>query len=177
MVPCGPCQTTCSLGETPQQYQISVKAGRKLYEAELEFEWDKGLSMQLAGYVWVDGSLNNKESTPYNGVSGDANDVALPNIKVILYTASGDKVAEKTTDSEGTYIFSGLNSMAKYFVAFEYNGQLYVPTTYKKPEYNSDEWFKTSKATEKDSERTALMISLLQLMHIHKTIVAEKFIQ
>ena len=156
MVPCGPCQTTCYLAGLPQQYQISVKAGRKLYEAELEFEWDKGLSMQLAGYVWVDGSLNNKESTPYNGVSGDANDVALPNIKVILYTASGDKVAEKTTDSEGTYIFSGLNSMAKYFVAFEYNGQLYVPTTYKKPEYNSDEWFKTSKATEKDSERTAL---------------------
>lgn len=158
MVPCGPCQTTCYLAGLPQQYQISVKAGRKLYEAELEFEWDKGLSMQLAGYVWVDGSLNNKESTPYDGKNTEQNDVPLPNIKVILYTASGDKVAEKTTDSEGTYIFSGLNSMAKYFVAFEYNGQLYVPTTYKagNPEYNTKEWRETSKATEKQTERDAL---------------------
>ena len=135
---------------------MSASGMRELYEQELELELEQKLSMQLAGYVWVDGSLNDKMNTPYNGVSGDSNDVALPNTKVILYTASGNKVSEKTTDEQGCYIFNGLNPQGKYYVAFEYNGQLYVPTTYSKPQYNSAEWLKTSKATEKVSDRDSL---------------------
>lgn len=52
------------------------------------------------------------------------------------------------------YIYSKFDG--KYYVAFEYNGQLYVPTIYNKPEYNSAEWLKSSKATEKVSDRDAL---------------------
>lgn len=150
------CETTCYLDEKQQQWQMSAAAGRKLYEQELELEVEQKLTMDLAGYVWVDGGLNDKQNTPYNGMSGDSNDVALPDIRAILYEDSGDKVEEKVTDEEGCYIFNELDSQKKYYVVFEYNGQLYVPTTYNRPEYNSDEWKKTSKATEKDSERDGL---------------------
>lgn len=157
---CYNCHTTSWLEKEQIQTHISVlEGGRKLYKTSLEMGGPEekifNLRMQLAGYVWVDGSLNDKMNTPYNGVSGDSNDVALPNTKVILYNKSGNKVAEKLTDDDGCYIFT-VDSMGKYYVAFEYNGQLYVPTTYNKPEYNSAEWLKSSKATEKVSDRDDL---------------------
>lgn len=34
-------------------------------------------------------------NTPYNGVSGDSNDVALPNTKVILYNKLGKKLEKQ----------------------------------------------------------------------------------
>lgn len=157
------CHTTSWLEKREIQDNVSVlEGGRRLYKTSLEIgEPDNdtpptfNLQMQLAGYVWVDGSLNDKMNTPYNGVSGDSNDVALPNTKVILFNKLGKKVRETTTDNDGCYIFT-VNSMEKYYVAFEYNGQLYVPTIYNKPEYNSAEWLKSSKATEKVSDRDAL---------------------
>ena len=57
------------------------------------------------------------------------------------------------TDEEGYYQFNGLDAMKKYYVQFEYNGQIYLPTDYNKPEYNSQEWRETSKATEQTSDR------------------------
>ncbi len=150
------CKTTCYLDEFQQQWLMSATAGRQLYEQELELELEQKLTMDLAGYVWVDGGLNDKQNTPYNGVSGDKNDVALPNIKVEIYNSSNKKVNETLTDETGCYIFNDLDSQEKYYVTFEYNGQLYVPTTYSRPEYNSSQWLTTSKATEKDSEREEL---------------------
>ena len=58
---------------------------------------------------------------------------------------------EKRTDSDGCYLFTNLDPMKKYYVAFEYNGQLYIPTEYKK----TNNWKNTSKATETSTDRTA----------------------
>ena len=161
-VPCYYCKATSWLDRLEVQTHISVLEGsRKLYKSSLEIGGpsDFTLRMQLAGYVWADLGSTGKDNKEYNGTRVDGREVALPNINVILYNQSGIKVAEKMTSNDkndkGYYIFT-VDPMGKYYVAFEYNGQLYVPTTYDKPQYNSAEWLKTSKATEKDSERNAL---------------------
>ena len=59
------------------------------------------------------------------------------------------------TDEEGYYQFNGLDPMKRYYVQFEYDGQTYLPTDYKRPEYNTEEWKVTSKATEDNGDRDA----------------------
>ncbi len=148
-----------------------------------------GLKMDLGGHVWEDG-VETKE-TKADGVSntvGDNIDKPLKNVKVTLYTSDGEvatllsnpnesgitddqimhRVNPTYTDTDGNYLFEGLDPMKKYYVQFEYNGQVYLPTEYlntadKKYSsvqqivnaglYNSTEWQVTSKGTETVSDR------------------------
>lgn len=85
------------------------------------------------------------------------------------------RINPQLTDSNGYYQFNGLDSSNKYYVAFEYNGQEYLPTDYLvdgKDEngklthynsvqemvnaklYNTDIWRITSKGTEAERDRT-----------------------
>ena len=146
-------------------------------------------SMDLGGHVWEDG-VATKESKA-DGVSntdGGKVDKALKNVKVTLYTSNGKvakllsnpneegiteeqvmhRVNPTYTDAEGNYLFEGLDPMKKYYVRFEYNGQIYLPTEYLNTEgkqystvsemvnaklYNTDKWKVTSKGTETVQDR------------------------
>ncbi len=155
-------------------------------------------SFNLGGNVWEDagvgkeGLQDGRNTTDIPG----SEDISLKNIKVTLYFADTNELAwpintsRKTasnmyayinptyTDENGKYEFRGLDPMRKYYVKFEYDGQIYMPTEYltnidvdgsmnkDKPNYyniedminnglyNTDAWQRTSKATEKNSEKT-----------------------
>ena len=143
--------------------------------------------MELGGYVWED-KVVSKESKA-DGVintTGQDTDIRLKNVKVTLYDAETNKPAKLAvdtsegdimhrinstyTDEDGRYLFQGVNSMKKYYVVFEYNGQRYLPTEYlntSKGQYgsaeemynaglfNTTEWKVTSKGTESTSSKVA----------------------
>ena len=123
--------------------------------------------MDLAGYVWED-MPEGKDQT-VNGLK-DNNDVSLAGIEVRLYDKTTGKLANVyrssnpvVTNSEGRYIFKGLDPTHKYFVVFVYDGMLYT-NTYGAgvPEYNTEgppgteKWNNTSKGSELVSGRNAL---------------------
>ncbi len=155
---CYSCRTTGYLQTIHQQTLAMMDGERELIDDELIIGDEKDLfdtSMDLGGYVWEDG-LGDKEVRPDGLNNTDKIDKAIPNIRVVLYTSKGIKVDEKRTDDEGCYLFTDLDPLKKYYVAFEYNGQLYVPTQYSRDtsKYNTEEWKHTSKATEISKERT-----------------------
>ncbi|MCI9039203.1 MAG: hypothetical protein HFJ29_04965 [Clostridia bacterium] len=130
------------------------------------------LPMQLGGYVWED-VPSGKENLA-DGKKND-NDRMLPNIKVTLYTEDGEvaklmkdpneqglsdeevmtRVNPTYTNEAGYYLFDGLDPMKKYYVEFEYNGQVYLPTDYERNlgVYNQQPWEVTSKGTESPDDR------------------------
>ncbi len=132
-------------------------------------ETPKDTTMKLGGYVWED-VLEGKENLA-DGRKTE-NDLVIPNIQVTLFEQGGKKVSTTFTNSDGYYEFSGLNIQKKYYVEFEYNGLVYMPTYYLKTEtgqtyksvqdmvgaelYNTDAWADASKATETTEERRAL---------------------
>ncbi len=160
-----------------KQPVMCADAIRTLYEQEFYLPGEgtppppdeqEDLFMNLGGYVWED-ILEGKESLA-DGLRTDS-DIKLKNIKVTLYTEDDEMavveqleqdpdkevwrhINSTLTDEEGYYQFNGLDPMKKYYVVFEYNGQTYLPTDYKRPEYNTEEWKKTSKATEDNGERS-----------------------
>lgn len=171
-----------------QDHANVLHGGRTLYEEEIEL--DTGdiplkLTMDLGGKVWEDmpGGKENIANGQY-----DKNERVIPNVKVTLYTENGkiatllsnaanaksdeqimSSVNPTYTDKNGDYLFKGINPQKKYYVTFEYNGQIYLPTDYLKAngkEYNSikqmvnlglynysNEWEITSKGTETPSDR------------------------
>mgnify|MGYP005763206159 CR=1 FL=1 len=152
-----------------KQPVMSVDAIRSIYEQELIVaeETPIDITMKLGGYVWED-VLEGKESLADGNLTDE--DIKLKNVIVTLFDENEEQVRvvplandpdedimhhinSTLTDEEGYYQFNGLDAMKKYYVQFEYNGQIYLPTDYNKPEYNSEEWRKTSKATEETSER------------------------
>ena len=176
------CITTCYFEEMPQQWLIIAEAIRVIYEQELIIgkteDKEINLSMDLGGHVWEDVPTG-KESVADGKssiLSGEGEDRALPNIKVTLYTEDGElakllsdpneegiseeqvmyRINPTLTNANGNYMFEGLDPMKKYYVTFEYNGQIYLPTDYGTAEYNTDEWKVTSKGTEKDEDRNGL---------------------
>ena len=190
---CHGCKTTCYLEASGQQYAAVVDAIRSVYEQEIEIGKQGGIkiatSMDLGGHVWEDGVAT--KETKADGVSntqGDNIDKSLKNVKVTLYTSDGkiaslmsnpnesgitseqimNRVNPTYTDSEGNYLFEGLDPMKKYYVTFEYNGQIYLPTEYLNTEnkqystvsemvnaglYNTNNWKITSKGTETVNDR------------------------
>lgn len=155
---CYSCRTTGYLQTIHQQTLATMDGERELIDDEIIIGSAKDLfdiSMDLGGYVWEDG-LGDKEVRPDGLNNTGSMDKAIPNVRVVLYTSKGTKIDEKRTDDEGCYLFTDLDSMKKYYVAFEYNGQLYVPTQYSRDtgKYNTEEWKHTSKATEISKERT-----------------------
>ena len=151
------------------------------------------IAMELGGHVWED-TKSGKE-TKADGrydTQGDNIDIPLQNVKVTLYSCEKDaKIGEGTkvelpmpddieedeimgyvnptlTDENGNYLFKKLDSLKKYYVTFEYNGQIYLPTEYLNTGdeqyssvkqmvnaglYNTLEWEVTSKATENANDR------------------------
>lgn len=191
---CYNCETTGYLEETPQQWLIAADAIRSLYEEEIELKANMNpfdITMDLGGHVWEDIKSGKEELA--DGICSTQGDIPLKNVKVTLYEY--DKTTGKSvvatllsdpeekgisdeilmrrvnptyTDSEGNYLFEGLNPMKKYYVQFEYNGQTYLPTEYlntanKQYEsvasmvnaglYNTNEWNVASKGAELSSDR------------------------
>ena len=165
------CVTTTRLGTIDKQPMLCVDAIRTLYEQEIiiggEGDTRIDITMNLGGYVWED-VLQGKESLA-DGKHTDA-DIPLKNVKVTLLDQDGEVVnivmiaddSDKDiyhhinstlTDEEGYYQFNGLDPMKKYYVQFEYDGQVYLPTEYSRPTYNTNEWDQSSKSTERTAER------------------------
>ena len=175
---CYDCLKKSKLEPADVQDHIAVlKTERKLFETELEIGDDDDdkkkirITMDLGGKVWED-IPDGKESLTDGKYT--EKDRVIPNVKVTLYTESGEvarllsnakkakndadlmsRVNPTYTDEKGDYLFKGLDSSKKYYVTFEYNGQIYLPTDYEKNDavYNQVDWFWTSKGTEKTSDR------------------------
>lgn len=190
---CWGCITTGYLQETHQQEVMAADAIRSIYEQEIEIGKDGNIikistTMDLGGHVWEDG-VATKESKA-DGVSNTSGNMDRPlkNVKVTLYTSNGrvatllsdptesgitnDKLMHRInptyTDGDGNYLFEGLDPMKKYYVRFEYNGQIYLPTEYLNTAngkyssvsamvnaglYNTGSWEVTSKGTETSGDR------------------------
>ena len=109
------------------------------------------LTIELGGYVWLD-ARTGKESQA-NG-SYENGEKRIPNVLVTLYRQDGTQIAQKRTDSNGNYKFTGLDAMYQYYVKFTYNGQFYQPTVYSSSgTWQQSGWSKNSNATDKQNER------------------------
>lgn len=190
--PCFDTTYTYYLVKNSKQAVMCADAIRTLYEQEIVIGKDGDrvkLTMDLGGHVWEDGVAS--KETKADGVSnttGDNVDKPLKNVKVTLYTSDGEvasllsdsteegitndqlmhRINPTYTDEDGNYLFEGLDSMKKYYVRFEYNGQIYLPTEYLNTAngkqssvsamvnaglYNTDDWKVTSKGTETVDDR------------------------
>ncbi len=178
----GLCRYVSRLLEDPLQEVLNYYGGvRELFTTTVVID-GFDITMDLAGTVWEDG-VATKESIA-DGVyttSGEGVDKPLSNIKVSLYasdsnSSEGEFVTYTYTDEDGNYLFENLNPLLKYYVAFEYNGQQYLPTDYLKNAHGSakemaesgayngsDEWHTTSKGTETESEREALNQTFVEI--------------
>ena len=144
------CRLKYVLTTQAQQGFCSMDGERNIYTTNAITDKIK-IRMDLGGYVWED-SFVGKESK-MDGLSNTTGDKAIQNIRVMLYDRYNTYIRETRTDSEGYYLFTNLDPMRKYYVAFEYNGQMYIPTQYNR---DANNWKNTSKATEISSDRTAL---------------------
>ena len=154
-------------------YQKSQSLGiadakRTIYTKYLELEPVELKLPSLGGNVWLDGLVAQGKENNEDGKNKTANDISLPNIKVTLYTSDGriatldadpkesglsnedimHRVNPTYTDKNGDYVFEGIDASKQYYVVFEYDGQLYLPTT------KLTESTNTSKGLEKANERT-----------------------
>lgn len=182
---CFDCWLDYYLIEHPEQDLMSADAIRTIYEQEIQIYVNLKIdtSMDLGGHVWED-TLATKESKA-DGVSNTSGDVDVPlkNVKVTLYTSDGKiatllsnenesgiseeklmhRINPTYTDANGNYLFEGLDPMKDYYVTFEYNGQVYMPTEYLNTAntqyssvsqmvnaglYNTTSWNISSKGTE-----------------------------
>lgn len=155
-----------------QDHLEVMEAQRTLFTTFIELgDEPLDITMDLGGKVWED-MPDGKESLTDGKYT--QKDRVIPNVKVTLYTEDGkvatllsnsqegesdadvmSRVNPTYTDEKGDYLFKGLDPLKKYYVTFEYNGQVYLPTDYEKNDevYNKVDWFWTSKGTEKGSER------------------------
>lgn len=115
------------------------------------------LTIHLGGTVWVD-NLGGKET------AGDAkfssSDTPMANVTVTIYNADGSLAKTSSanptkTDTNGNYVFKGLNAMKQYYIKFTYNSQYYEPVTYASPQTTrkSADWAVNSNGTDTRSER------------------------
>ena len=86
------------------------------------------IKLRLAGMLFYDQTTDkpNEENGYFDTESGD---YYLEDYNVYLYK-DGQRVAQTQTDASGYYEFENLDIYSTYYVSFEYNGQLYEPTTY-----------------------------------------------
>lgn len=149
--------------ETPYPTQklmgvaLDLHKNYKTAEITLPGNGDTGIdiTMELGGYVFLDkdeGKVNAGDSK----LDPDMQEV-IPGAEVWLYDAQGNLVDIKDTNEHGQYVFTQLNAQKKYHVRFVYNGMLYTNVAYNigNPAYNTEDWRKTSKATENTAERIA----------------------
>ena len=108
---------------------------------------EKAQLITIGGNVWEDAKTG--KASLGDGINNTSNgvDKNLANIKVSLYTQNGTlatltppetvnniyhKINPTLTDENGNYKFEGvdLSKDEKYYVVFEYDGQVYMPTEY-----------------------------------------------
>ena len=157
------------IGEyTAQKLAMLTKRQRtwKKYKLTLEYNTKKelDLTMELGGQVWSDALEANKETGNDSKYDPKTKDQPIPNLTVTLYTYddNGQKVKAKLasydntnnygrtqqtqnptkTDANGRYLFTGINSMKRYFVEFTYNSQYYEPVEYISPKDSKNGWAK-----------------------------------
>lgn len=86
--------------------------------------------INLAGYVWEDKILKNKQEKPnglYKSGSNDNEDKELNNVTVQLKNKNGALIASKTTGKDGKYLFEKveIDKLKEYYIEFIYNGMSY----------------------------------------------------
>lgn len=101
--------------------------------------------ISIGGNVWEDAKTG--KASLGDGINNTTNNVDknLANIKVSLYTEDMklaelmpddsvtniyNRINPTLTDSNGNYKFEGVDDSKKYYVVFEYDGQVYMPTEY-----------------------------------------------
>lgn len=149
--------TSNEAGATQKLMGTALGLHKNYKEAEKELGGDTGIdiTMELGGYVFLDKD-EGKANKGDNKLDQDMQEV-IPGAEVWLYDAQGNLVDIKDTNEHGQYVFTQLNAQKKYHVRFVYNGMLYTNVAYNigNPAYNTEDWRKTSKATENTAERIA----------------------
>lgn len=101
--------------------------------------------ISIGGNVWEDAKTG--KASLGDGINSTTNNVDknLENIKVNLYTEDMklaelmpadsvtniyNRINPTLTDANGNYKFEGVDESKKYYVVFEYDGQVYMPTEY-----------------------------------------------
>lgn len=101
--------------------------------------------ISIGGNVWEDAKTG--KASLGDGINSTINNVDknLENIKVSLYTEDMklaelmpadsvtniyNRINPTLTDANGNYKFEGVDESKKYYVVFEYDGQVYMPTEY-----------------------------------------------
>lgn len=101
--------------------------------------------ISIGGNVWEDAKTG--KASLGDGINSTTNNVDknLENIKVSLYTEDMklaelmpadsvtniyNRINPTLTDVNGNYKFEGVDESKKYYVVFEYDGQVYMPTEY-----------------------------------------------
>lgn len=101
--------------------------------------------ISIGGNVWEDAKTG--KTSLGDGINSTTNNVDknLENIKVSLYTEDMklaelmpadsvtniyNRINPTLTDANGNYKFEGVDESKKYYVVFEYDGQVYMPTEY-----------------------------------------------
>lgn len=112
------------------------------------------ISMQVGGKVFVD--VASGKETAVDGIYKSNVDKAMPGVTVHLFSKnSGKEIASTITDTNGQYVFKGLNVLDQYYVRFDYNGQYYEPTYYTTPS-NTGDYKNTSNGTDYAETRVKL---------------------
>ena len=101
--------------------------------------------ISIGGNVWEDAKTG--KASLGDGINSTTNNIDknLENIKVSLYTEDMklaelmpadsvtniyNRINPTLTDANGNYKFEGVDESKKYYVVFEYDGQVYMPTEY-----------------------------------------------
>ena len=178
--------------DEPPKLDISMELGGRVWQD------DKSTKETIADGIYNENYQSSSEPSNENPM-----DIPLPNVKVTLYEYDEDtgesKVAKlmvpkdkskieedarfyinpTITDDKGEYLFKGIDSTRKYYVIFEYNGQVYLPTEYlvygkngdsfqqyksvqeavDQGNYNTDNWANSSKGTELFSDDDVIGLS------------------
>lgn len=169
---------------------ITMNLGGYVWEDTLDTKVNKqdGINPGLIEEDTNDKPIENVKVTLYECILDKNGNVQYKNGKIVshvvdlLSKVNEEKMTEKEiatrinpqlTDEDGYYQFDGLDSSNKYYVTFEYNGQVYMPTEYLVTDkeddgtliqqdsvskmvnaklYNKDIWRITSKVTEAQSK-------------------------
>ncbi len=145
--------------------QIVVEDSLGIEIPDIEIETTKDLFyMQIAGTVFLD-QTETKEGTQRDGKL-TAGEELLSGIEVTLYESNGTlaELVQKDgeirtnptlTDSNGYYLFAGVDPFKEYYVVFKYNGIEYEATVSSEASYNTDEWATSSKGYETYNTRSS----------------------
>ena len=134
-------------GKGDGSLDITMNLGGYVWEDTLDTKVNKqdGINPGLIKEDTNDKPIENVKVTLYECILDKNGNVQYKNGKIVshvvdlLSKVNEEKMSEKEiarrinpqlTDEDGYYEFDGLDSSNKYYVTFEYNGQVYMPTDY-----------------------------------------------